>query len=52
MKIIKVSDETHKRLEEDKAHFTDVIGIPYTFDRTIVEYHKIINTLSDKRARK
>ena len=45
MKIIKISDATHKRLERDKAHFSDVIGVPYTFDRTLQEYFKILNTL-------
>lgn len=49
MKIIKVSDAVHKRLIEDKKHFSKVIGIPYTFDRTITEYHKILNGLADKK---
>ncbi len=49
MKMIKVSDATHKRLEADKAHFTKVIGINYTFDRTLGEYHKILDGLEDKK---
>jgi hypothetical protein len=48
MKIIKVSDEVHKRMVEDKKHFAKVIGIYFTFNDTIKEYHKILDQYGDK----
>lgn len=47
MKIIKVSDAVHKRLIKDKKHFSDVMGVPYTFDRTICEYQKCLYEFKD-----
>lgn len=49
MKIIKISDAVHKRLTEDKKHFSKTIGIPYTFDRTLAEYFKVLDAHNIKR---
>ena len=43
MKIIKVSDEVHKRLVEDKNHFSKVIGYTFRFTDVINEYIKILD---------
>jgi len=42
---IAITEETHKRLTEDKNHFQKIIGGgKWSYDDTIKEYHKIINT--------
>ena len=46
--MIKISEEVHKRLQEDKKHFTKVIGYNFRFNDVIMEYHKILNTLREK----
>jgi len=45
MKMIKVSDQVHERLKEDKKEFSRLIGIPFSFNDTIIEYLKILNTV-------
>jgi hypothetical protein len=50
MKIIKVSDAVHKRMIEDKKEFAKAIGISFTFNDVIKEYHTILySTLEDVR---
>lgn len=46
MKVIIVSQETHKRLIQDRDHFHKVIGGgKWSIDDTINEYLKILNSL-------
>lgn len=48
MKLIKVSDDVHERLEQDKVHFTKTIGFNFSFSQTIREYQKLLNILQDQ----
>ena len=45
VKVIKVSDVVHKRLMEDRDHFSEVIGYKFTINTTLVEYQKILDGL-------
>lgn len=40
---IKVSKAVHARLVKDKNHFKKTIGINFTFNSTVNEYHKILD---------
>lgn len=41
-RTIKITKAVHKILLEDKKHFTEVIGIPFSFSHVILEYKKIM----------
>lgn len=40
---IKVSNAIYDRLVKDKKHFKKTIGINFTFNSTLNEYHKILD---------
>lgn len=48
-KKISVSEAVYDRLKEDKKHFTERIGINFTFSSTLNEYHKILDGIDGRR---
>ena len=49
-KNIKVSESIYKRLVEDKKDFSEKIGLKFSFNATIKELYKIIDSfMSNKK---
>lgn len=46
---IKVSKTTHSRLTKDKEYFTKAIGLNFSYNATIVELYKIIDSYTENK---
>lgn len=46
---VRVSKSIHDRLTKDKKHFEKTIGLKFSFNSTINEYHKILDGIDDGR---